>query len=144
MRLKRRGTSIDQSEEAPGGCSGDRLVAGNRDRPGNRSDQRAAASATRDRRRSASRPASAVETAADAGRRPSLAAAGRSWRWSGCWSLHYALAAQSLLQENPTVDEVVHLPAGVTYWQKGTFQLYHHNPPLFKLVAALPVVWPGR
>ena len=43
------------------------------------------------------------------------------------------------MQENPTVDEVVHLPAGVTYWQKGTFRLYHHNPPLVKLVAALPV-----
>jgi len=56
-------------------------------------------------------------------------------------SLHYVLAARSLLQENPTVDEVVHLPAGVTYWQKGTFRLYHHNPPLAKLVAALPVVW---
>ena len=60
---------------------------------------------------------------------------------AGLLSLHYALAARSLLQENPTVDEVVHLPAGVTYWQKGTFRLYHHNPPLVKLVAALPVVW---
>jgi Dolichyl-phosphate-mannose-protein mannosyltransferase len=55
--------------------------------------------------------------------------------------LHYALAARSLLQENPTVDEVVHMPAGITYWQKGTFRLYHHNPPLVKLVASLPVVW---
>jgi 4-amino-4-deoxy-L-arabinose transferase-like glycosyltransferase len=58
-------------------------------------------------------------------------------------SLHYGLAARSLVQENPTVDEVVHLPAGVTYWQKGTFRLYHHNPPLVKLVAALPVVLAG-
>jgi 4-amino-4-deoxy-L-arabinose transferase-like glycosyltransferase len=57
--------------------------------------------------------------------------------------LHYALAAQSLLEENPTIDEVVHLPAGVTYWQNHTFRLYHHNPPLVKLVAALPVVWSG-
>ncbi len=55
-------------------------------------------------------------------------------------TLHYAMAARSLLLENPTVDEVVHLPAGVTYWQQGTFRLYHHNPPLIKLVAALPVV----
>ncbi len=58
----------------------------------------------------------------------------------GLLVLHYALAARSLLRENPTVDEVAHLPAGITYWQKGTFRLYHHNPPLFKLVAALPVV----
>jgi 4-amino-4-deoxy-L-arabinose transferase-like glycosyltransferase len=56
-------------------------------------------------------------------------------------ALHLALAESSLVLENPTVDEVAHLPAGVTYWQKGTFRLYHHNPPLVKLIAALPVVW---
>ena len=59
----------------------------------------------------------------------------------GLLTLHYVLAASSLLAENPTVDEVVHMPAGITYWQKKTFRLYHHNPPLVKLVAALPVVW---
>ena len=32
--------------------------------------------------------------------------------------LQYALSADSLLQENPTVDEVVHMPAGITYWQR--------------------------
>jgi hypothetical protein len=55
-------------------------------------------------------------------------------------SLHIVAASVSLLRENPTVDEVVHIPAGVTYWQKGTFRLYHHNPPLVKLIAAAPVV----
>jgi len=55
-------------------------------------------------------------------------------------SVHWALAVVSLLGENPTVDEVAHLPAGVSYWQQGTFKLYHHNPPLVKLAAALPVV----
>jgi hypothetical protein len=53
---------------------------------------------------------------------------------------HYALAASSLLLENPTVDEVCHLPAGVTYWQTGSFRLYHHNPPLIKMAAALPIL----
>jgi hypothetical protein len=53
---------------------------------------------------------------------------------------HHAMASRSLLRENPTVDEVAHMPAGLTYWQKGTFRLYHHNPPLFKLVASLPVL----
>src|SRR4051812_49983918 len=52
---------------------------------------------------------------------------------------HYVLAALSLRQENPTIDEVNHLPAGISYWKAGTFKLYHHNPPLLKLVAALPV-----
>lgn len=55
--------------------------------------------------------------------------------------LQTILAVQSLVQENPTVDEVIHLPAGVTYWQTGSFRLYHHNPPLVKLLAALPVVF---
>jgi 4-amino-4-deoxy-L-arabinose transferase-like glycosyltransferase len=59
----------------------------------------------------------------------------------GLLTIHFALAARSLILENPTVDEVLHLPAGISYWQKGTFRLYHHNPPLIKLVAALPVVW---
>jgi hypothetical protein len=59
----------------------------------------------------------------------------------GLLAAHFALAERSLVQENPTVDEVVHLPAGVTYLQKGTFRLYHHNPPLIKMVAAIPVVW---
>lgn len=53
---------------------------------------------------------------------------------------HVALAVLSLVQENPTVDEVIHLPAGLTYWQTGSFRLYRHNPPLVKLVAALPVL----
>ncbi len=57
------------------------------------------------------------------------------------FTLHISLAVQSLVTENPTVDEVVHLPAGVTYWQTGKFRMYHHNPPLVKLVAALPVVF---
>ena len=60
---------------------------------------------------------------------------------AGLLVVHLALAERSLVLENPTVDEVVHLPAGVTYWQKGTFRLYHHNPPLVRMVAALPVLW---
>ncbi|MDG3003064.1 ArnT family glycosyltransferase [Paludisphaera mucosa] len=52
---------------------------------------------------------------------------------------HLGLAERSLLTENPTVDEVVHMPAGLTYWDQHTFRLYHHNPPLVKMVAALPV-----
>lgn len=63
---------------------------------------------------------------------------------AGLLAAHLALAEQSLVEENPTVDEVVHLPAGVTYWQKGTFRLYHHNPPLVRMVAALPVILLGN
>ena len=38
---------------------------------------------------------------------------------------------------------MIHLPAGISYWQKGTFRLYHHNPPLVKLVAAWPALRAG-
>ncbi|RUL81706.1 ArnT family glycosyltransferase [Tautonia sociabilis] len=54
--------------------------------------------------------------------------------------IQWSLAVLSLLRENPTVDEVVHLPAGVSYWQTGSFRLYPHNPPLVKLLTALPVL----
>ena len=55
--------------------------------------------------------------------------------------LHVSLAVKSLVPESPTVDEVIHMPAGLTYWQTGSFRLYHHNPPLVKLIAALPVLF---
>ncbi|WZO97911.1 glycosyltransferase family 39 protein [Isosphaeraceae bacterium EP7] len=51
----------------------------------------------------------------------------------------WCLAVLSLVRENPTIDEVIHLPAGISYWQTGTFKLYHHNPPLVKMLAAWPV-----
>src|SRR5947209_2674141 len=53
---------------------------------------------------------------------------------------HYGLAASSLVRENPTVDEANHLPAGISYWQTGSFRLYHHNPPLIKMIAAVPIL----
>ena len=62
---------------------------------------------------------------------------------SAILGFHLVLAIYSLRLENPTIDEVNHLPAGISYWQTGKFKLYHHNPPLFKLVAALPVMLAG-
>ncbi len=52
----------------------------------------------------------------------------------------FFVAQWSLRQENPTIDEVLHLPAGISYWDTGSFRLYHHNPPLVKLLAAWPVL----
>ena len=54
--------------------------------------------------------------------------------------LQWGVAQWSLRQENPTIDEVLHLPAGISYWQTGQYRLYHHNPPLVKLLAAWPVL----
>ncbi len=51
----------------------------------------------------------------------------------------FLVAQWSLRHENPTIDEVLHLPAGISYWDTKSFRLYHHNPPLVKLLAAWPV-----
>jgi hypothetical protein len=55
-------------------------------------------------------------------------------------TIHAALALHAARRSSVTIDEFAHLPAGVSYWQQGTFAVYHHNPPLAKLVAALPVL----
>ena len=43
-------------------------------------------------------------------------------------------------RHSPTWDEVAFLPAGISHWQFGRFDLYNVNPPLVRMVAALPVV----
>jgi 4-amino-4-deoxy-L-arabinose transferase-like glycosyltransferase len=55
-------------------------------------------------------------------------------------AIHALLAAHTAWRKSATVDEVGHLPAGISYWQTGSFELYHHNPPLVKLLAALPAL----
>jgi 4-amino-4-deoxy-L-arabinose transferase-like glycosyltransferase len=50
------------------------------------------------------------------------------------------LAAHGLLWDTPTVDEFAHLPAGCYYWQTGDFELFALNPPLVKLLSALPLL----
>jgi hypothetical protein len=54
--------------------------------------------------------------------------------------LHAGLALHAAWRTSPTIDEFSHVPAGISYWQTGRFGLYHHNPPLAKLLAALPVL----
>lgn len=59
------------------------------------------------------------------------------------------LAIQTLLlgyaayRDSPAVDEIAHLPAGVSHLELGRFDLYNVNPPLVRTVAALPVVLVG-
>lgn len=57
-----------------------------------------------------------------------------------------ALAAMlySGARENSvTVDEMAHLPAGLVYLTSGRFATYHHNPPLVRMLAAIPVTAAG-
>lgn len=37
------------------------------------------------------------------------------------------------------VDEVAHIPAGVSHWERGLFSLYQENPPLVRCLVSLPV-----
>lgn len=55
-------------------------------------------------------------------------------------TIHGALLGLSLSRNAVTIDEVVHLPAGISYWHYGRFWCYHHNPPLIRLLYALPAV----
>lgn len=53
-----------------------------------------------------------------------------------------ALSLQSIgaWQDSQTTDEAVHLAAGLSYWQTGDWRLNPEHPPIFKLLAALPLL----
>jgi hypothetical protein len=51
-----------------------------------------------------------------------------------------SLFALSIPWNSVTFDEVQHLPAGISYWEQGRFFSYHHNPPVTKILMAIPAV----
>jgi Dolichyl-phosphate-mannose-protein mannosyltransferase len=53
--------------------------------------------------------------------------------------VHAALLVWAAAEDSPVVDEVNHLPAGLSHLYFGRFDLYRVNPPLVRTVAALPV-----
>ncbi|NLF76587.1 MAG: glycosyltransferase family 39 protein [Chloroflexi bacterium] len=69
----------------------------------------------------------------------------RGKRWwirricAGIIGLHLSLLAYGAWVHSPTIDEVGHMAAGVSHWELGRFDLYRVNPPLVRLIAALPV-----
>lgn len=54
-------------------------------------------------------------------------------------ALMAALAGGAALRQSVTVDEVAHIGAGVSYWQKLDMRLNPEHPPLTKLLAGLPL-----
>ncbi|HEY0512301.1 MAG TPA: glycosyltransferase family 39 protein [Thermoanaerobaculia bacterium] len=54
--------------------------------------------------------------------------------------LFAVLCFHGLVWDTPTVDEFAHLPAGYSYLKTGDFSVYPHNPPLVKVLAALPLL----
>ncbi|MEX2121704.1 MAG: glycosyltransferase family 39 protein [Pirellulales bacterium] len=57
--------------------------------------------------------------------------------------LHAGLLAWAAARQAPTYDEVAWLPAGICHWQLGRFDLGRVNPPLPRMIAALPVLAVG-
>ena len=47
----------------------------------------------------------------------------------------------SSVVHSPTIDETAHLPAGLSHWELGRFELYAVNPPLVRMMASLPVTF---
>jgi hypothetical protein len=58
----------------------------------------------------------------------------------GLLLLHAGLLAWAATRHSPTLDEPAHLAAGVAAWQLGRPEVYPVNPPLVRMLAALPVV----
>jgi hypothetical protein len=53
------------------------------------------------------------------------------------------LAGGAAHRESVTIDEVAHIAAGVSYWQKLDMRMNEEHPPLAKLIAAIPLVLHG-
>lgn len=53
----------------------------------------------------------------------------------------FSLQVSTALQESQTIDEGVHLSAGLSYWRTGDFRLNPEHPPLVKMFAAVPLLF---
>jgi hypothetical protein len=58
-------------------------------------------------------------------------------------TIHTGLLAYSAFVHSPTLNEPGHLVAGLSHWKFGRFEVYRVNPPLVKMIAALPVMATG-
>lgn len=62
---------------------------------------------------------------------------------AGLLAIQAGLLAWSGWRHSPTLNEPGHLAAGIGHWQYGRFELYRVNPPLVRMIAALPVLAAG-
>ena len=58
-------------------------------------------------------------------------------------AIHAGLLAYSATRHSPTMLEPALLTAGLSHWEFGRYELYRVNPPLVRMVAALPVMAAG-
>jgi hypothetical protein len=55
-------------------------------------------------------------------------------------AVHALLLLYGIRCHFATRNEVAHVPAGLAVWKTGTFTLYRVNPPLWRMLAVLPVL----
>ena len=65
------------------------------------------------------------------------------WTVVSLLAIHTGLLAYSAYVHSPTLNEPGHLVAGLSHWKFGRFEVYRVNPPLVKMIAALPVMAAG-
>lgn len=65
----------------------------------------------------------------------------RRWLVAGLLCIHVLLLGWSGYRNSWTWDEVSFLPAGISHWKFGNFELFDVNPPLVRMVAAVPVLF---
>jgi len=63
-----------------------------------------------------------------------------SWLCASVLVVHATMLAWSAYRHSPVFDEWGHLPAGVSHWKHGRYDLYRVNPPLIRMIAALPLL----
>ncbi len=55
--------------------------------------------------------------------------------------LHALLLLRISEVNAPVFDEIGHLPAGLSHWRTGRFDLYRVNPPLMRMLTSLPLLF---
>jgi hypothetical protein len=58
-------------------------------------------------------------------------------------AIHVAQLAWGGRAQSPTIDEIAYLPAGLSHWQLGNFELANVSPPLVPSIAAAPLLAVG-
>jgi hypothetical protein len=66
-----------------------------------------------------------------------------TWTAGAFLVLMALMAGSAAMRESVTYDEVAHIGAGVSYWQRLDLRLDEEHPPLAKAIAALPLVLTG-
>ncbi len=75
--------------------------------------------------------------------RPQRIVVRRSGAFASVIALYLFALAYSASRHSPVYDESAHLAAGLAQWDFGECRLYRANPPLARLVGAIPVVLTG-